>query len=129
VFAAGIVGLGLLAVPVLAGSTAYALSEAFGWEEGLSRGPRRAGRFYVVLGATMLAGLLIHFSPIDPIRSLYYAAILNGLAAPPLIVLMLLLARDRRLMGASRSGWLSSGLMVATITASVLAPVAWLLAS
>jgi NRAMP (natural resistance-associated macrophage protein)-like metal ion transporter len=129
VFALGIVGLGLLAVPVLAGSTAYALSETFGWHEGLSRTFREARGFYLVLGGAMLTGLLIHFSPLDPIRALYYAAILNGLAAPPLIVLMLILARDRRLMGEHRSGWLSLSVLAFTIAVSVVAPIAWLLAS
>jgi NRAMP (natural resistance-associated macrophage protein)-like metal ion transporter len=129
VFALGIVGLGLLAVPVLAGSTAYALSEAFGWREGLSRTFREARGFYLVLGGAMLAGLLIHFSPLDPIRALYYAAILNGLAAPPLIVLMLVLSRDRGLMGEHRSGWLSATVLGVTIAVSVLTPIAWLLAS
>jgi len=129
VFATGIVGLGLLAVPVLAGSTAYALAEALGWHEGLSRTFRQARGFYLVLGGTMLAGLAIHFSPLDPIRALYYAAILNGLAAPPLLVLMFMLGRDRRVMGEHRSGRLSVIVVGLTIVVSVLAPVAWLVAS
>jgi NRAMP (natural resistance-associated macrophage protein)-like metal ion transporter len=123
VFAIGIVGLGLLAVPVLAGSTAYALSEAFGWHEGLSKTFRQAKGFYVVLGGAMLTGLLVHFSSLDPIRALYYAAILNGLAAPPLIVLMLILGRDERLMGEHRSGRLSLFVVGATIAASVVTPL------
>ena len=123
VFAVGIVGLGLLAVPVLAGSTAYALSEAFGWHEGLSRTFRQAKGFYAVLCGAMLAGLLIHFSSLDPIRALYYAAILNGLAAPPLIVLMLVLGRDEHLMGEHRSGRLSLAIVGATIVVSVVTPL------
>jgi len=129
VFATGIVGLGLLAVPVLAGSTAYALSEAFGWNEGLSRTFRQAKAFYVVLGASMLAGLLIYFSPLDPIRALYYAAILNGLAAPPLITLMFLLGRNREVMGEHRSGRVSMTIVGFTIVASVVTPLVWLATS
>lgn len=129
VFAFGIVGLGLLAVPVLAGSTAYALSEAFGWHEGLSKTFRQAEGFYLVLGGTMLTGLLVHFSSLDPIRALYYAAILNGLAAPPLIVLMLVLGRDQRLMGKHRSGRLSLIVVGSTILVSVITPLVWLATS
>jgi NRAMP (natural resistance-associated macrophage protein)-like metal ion transporter len=129
VFAFGIVGLGLLAVPVLAGSTAYALSEAFDWHEGLSRTFRQAKGFYMVLGASMLAGLLIHFSPLDPIRALYYAAILNGLAAPPLILLMFVLGRDRAVMGEHRSGRVSTVIVGLTIVVSVVTPLVWLATS
>jgi NRAMP (natural resistance-associated macrophage protein)-like metal ion transporter len=129
VFATGIVGLGLLAVPVLAGSTAYALCEAFDWHEGLSRTFRQAKGFYVVLGGSMLAGLLIHFSPLDPIRALYYAAILNGLAAPPLILLMFVLGRDRAVMGEHRSGRVSTVIVGLTIVVSVVIPLVWLATS
>jgi NRAMP (natural resistance-associated macrophage protein)-like metal ion transporter len=129
VFATGIVGLGLLAVPVLAGSTAYALSEAFGWREGLSRPFRQARRFYLVLAGSMLAGLAVHFGGIDPIRALYLAAILNGLAAPPLILLMWLLGRDERVMGKHRSGRLSLTLVGVTIVVSFAAPIAYLATS
>jgi NRAMP (natural resistance-associated macrophage protein)-like metal ion transporter len=129
VFAFGIVGLGLLAVPVLAGSTAYALSEAFDWHEGLSKTFRQAKGFYVVLGASMLGGLLVHFSPLDPIRALYYAAILNGLVAPPLILLMFVLGRDPSVMGAHRSGRVSTVVVGLTIVVSVVTPVVWLATS
>ena len=90
-FAAGIVGTGLLAIPTLAGSAAYALSEAFGWREGLGRSVRQAPGFYGVIAGAMLLGLLLNFVGIDPIRALFLSAILNGLAAPPLILLMLIL--------------------------------------
>ena len=128
-FAVGIVGLGLLAVPVLAGSTAYALSEAFTWREGFSGKLREDRGFYTVLVGSMLGGVVIGFTGLDPIRGLYYAAILNGLAAPPLIVLMLILARDRAICGDHRSGRLSTALLVVTIAVSVLLPVVYLLAS
>ena len=127
VFALGIVGLGLLAVPVLAGSTAYACAEAFGWKEGLSRTFRQAPAFHLVLVASMVLGLGMNVVGVSPIRALYLSAILNGLAAPPIIVLMLLLARSRDVVGEHRSGRLSVAIVVITITASVLAPAAYLL--
>ena len=108
---------------------AYALCEAFDWHEGLSRTFRQAKGFYVVLGGSMLAGLLIHFSPLDPIRALYYAAILNGLAAPPLILLMFVLGRDRAVMGEHRSGRVSTVIVGLTIVVSVVIPLVWLATS
>lgn len=93
-FAIGIVGTGLLAIPTLAGSAAYALSEAFGWREGLGRSLRQAPGFYGVIAAAMLLGLALNFVGIDPIRALFLSALLNGLAAPPLILLMLILSRS-----------------------------------
>lgn len=126
IFAVGIVGLGLLAVPVLAGSTAYALSEALGWHEGLSRTFRQARGFYLILGGSMLTGISIEIAALDPIRALYYAAILNGLAAPPPIVLMLLLGRDERVVGAHRSGRLSLVIVGLTIVFSIAAPIVYL---
>ena len=127
VFALGVVGLGLLAVPVLAGATAYAAAEATEHQEGLSRTFRDARGFYIVIIVSMLLGLALDLGGLDPIRGLYYAAILNGLTAPPLIVVMLILARSRRTLGEHRSGRLSSALVLATIIASVALPIAYLL--
>jgi Mn2+/Fe2+ NRAMP family transporter len=127
VFALGIVGLGLLAVPVLAGSTAYALAEAFDWHEGLSSTLRSAKGFYAILALTMLAGLVVELVAIDPIRALYYAAILNGVVAPPVIVLMIILGRDRDVMGEHRSGPVSMTLTVIAVVVSVALPIAYLL--
>jgi len=127
VFALGIVGLGLLAVPVLAGSTAYALAEAFGWHEGLSTRLRSAKGFYGFLALTMLAGLVVDVVAIDPIRALYYAAILNGVVAPPLIVLMIVLGRDRSVVGEHRSGAVSVTLTGIAVVVSVALPIAYLL--
>ena len=129
VFAIGIVGLGLLAVPVLAGATGYALSQAFGWNEGLSRTFRQAPGFYLTLAGSMLLGLALTFLGISPIQGLYYAAILNGLAAPPLILLMFLLSRSRDVVGRWRNGWLATTVLVLTMVASVVAPLGVLLAS
>ena len=125
-FAAGIIGLGLLAVPVLAGSTAYAVSEATDRREGLSRHFREARGFYTVIIGSMLLGLGLDLAGLDPIRGLYYAAILNGVTAPPLILVMLLLARSRRTLGEHRSGPLSTTVVVLTIVASTALPIAYL---
>jgi NRAMP (natural resistance-associated macrophage protein)-like metal ion transporter len=107
-FAAGIVGTGLLAVPVLAGSTAYAIAETLGWREGLGRRVSQARAFYAVIAVSILVGVGMDFVGVGPIRALYLAAILNGMAAPPLLVLILLLARSKAVLGQHRSGLLSS---------------------
>jgi len=98
-FAAGIIGTGLLAVPILAGSSAYAVAETAGLKEGLSKKSRRAPGFYGVIAASTLIGMLISWLGIDPIKALYYAAALNGLAAPPLMVLIILIANNGKIMG------------------------------
>jgi len=108
-FAAGIVGTGLLAVPVLAGSTAYAVAEMLGWREGLGRRVSQARAFYAVIAVSILVGVAMGFVGVSPIRALYLAAILNGVAAPPLLLLLLivLLARSKAVLGRHRSGLLS----------------------
>jgi NRAMP (natural resistance-associated macrophage protein)-like metal ion transporter len=106
-FAAGIVGTGLLAVPVLAGSTAYAVAETVGWREGLGRRVTQARAFYAVIAASILVGVAMDFTGVSPIRALYLAAILNGVVAPPLLVLIVLLARSKAVLGRHRSGPLS----------------------
>jgi len=126
-FTLGIVGTGALAIPVLAGSTGYALAEAFGWHEGLSRTLRQARGFYLVIAVAVLAGLAMNLAGIDPIRGLFLAAVLNGLAAPPLILLMLLLVNDEGTVGRWRSGWLSNALVGIALFAMVAAPVAYVL--
>ena len=128
IFAIGVVGLGLLAVPVLAGSTAYAASEAFSWHEGLSRRFREAHGFYAVIAFSMVVGLALDFAGMDPIQGLYYAAIVNGIAAPPLIFLMIVLARSPEI-GAHRSGPLSLVVCGTAVAISVALPIAWLLSS
>jgi len=128
VFTLGIVGTGLLAIPVLAGSTAYALSETFGWREGLSLRMNQAKAFYAVITASMLAGLAMNLVGVDSIRTLYLAAILNGLAAPPLILVIWLLARRNDVLGARRSNLLSQVLVaIAALTIAVL-PVLFIFA-
>ena len=98
-FAVGIIGTGLLAVPILAGSSAYAVSETLGLKEGLSKKTRLAPGFYGVIAASTLVGMAISWMGIDPIKALYYAAALNGLAAPPLMILIILIAGNKKIMG------------------------------
>jgi NRAMP (natural resistance-associated macrophage protein)-like metal ion transporter len=126
-FTLGIVGTGLLAVPVLAGSTAYALSEAFHWREGLSRSLRQAPGFYGVIVAAMAVGIALNFTGINPIRALVLSAIFNGVAAPPILLIMLLLSRSSAL-GAHRAGWLSSTLVATAAVVMTVLPVWYLLA-
>jgi len=99
VFALGIIGTGLLAVPVLAGSAAYAVSEAFGWKSGLSRGFREARGFYVIIIAATLIGTLMSTRELDPIRALVWSAIVNGVISVPIMVVMMWIGQSRRLMG------------------------------
>ena len=115
IFALGIVGTGLLAVPVLAGSAAYAVGEAFRWTIGLDRAPSEAKAFYGVIAAATAAGVLLNFSPIDPIRALFWSAVVNGLVAAPIMVLTMLMASSPKVMGAftigpglKALGWLST---------------------
>lgn len=97
-FAVGIVATGLLALPILAGSASYAVSESFGWREGLYQKLNRAHGFYGVITIATLVGLLINFIGIDPIVALYYTAVINGIIAPPLIVMILLIANNKKIM-------------------------------
>ncbi|MFH0851769.1 MAG: divalent metal cation transporter [Candidatus Peregrinibacteria bacterium] len=98
-FAAGIIGTGLLAVPILAGSASYAISEAFGWKEGLFRTFRQAPGFYGVIVASTAIGLLVNLLRIPAFQMLYFAAILNGIIAPPLLIVILLIGNNRAVMG------------------------------
>ena len=99
VFALGIVGTGLLAVPVLAGSAAYATGEAFGWRVGLARTLKRAPAFYAVIAVAILVGIGLNFTPIDPIKALFWSAVINGVVAVPVMVLMMLMASRPKIMG------------------------------
>ena len=117
-FAVGIIGTGLLAVPVLAGSAAYAVSETFDWTEGLDRRPREAKAFYAVIALATLGGVALNFIGIDPMSALYWAAVVNGLLAPPLMVVTMLIARNPAVMGdlvmgrgLEFGGWLATVVM------------------
>jgi NRAMP (natural resistance-associated macrophage protein)-like metal ion transporter len=127
-FALGIVGTGLLAVPVLAGSAAYAISETFQWPEGLDRRPQKAKAFYGAIAFGTLCGVALNFTALDPIKALYWSAVVNGVLAAPLMAVLLLIASNRRIMGALRislpmrlGGWLATLVMaLATIGLVVL---------
>jgi NRAMP (natural resistance-associated macrophage protein)-like metal ion transporter len=125
-FTLGIVGTGLLAVPVLAGSTAFALSEAFGWEEGLGKKFSGARKFYAVIAVAMLVGLVMNFVGVDPIRALYFAAILNGVAAPPLILLMLILSNHEPTCGKWTGRRWSNALVGLALVLMTVLPIAYL---
>jgi NRAMP (natural resistance-associated macrophage protein)-like metal ion transporter len=118
IFALGIIGTGLLAVPVLAGSSGYALSGVFGWSEGLNKKFKQAKGFYLVIAASTLIGLWMNFTNIDPIKALVYAAVINGIIAVPILFAVMKIANDKKLLGESTNnrlynviGWLTFGIM------------------
>jgi Mn2+/Fe2+ NRAMP family transporter len=117
-FALGIVGTGLLAVPVLAGSAAYAVGEASKWPVGLSRKPEKAKRFYTTIAIATMVGIAINFSPLNPIKALYWSAVINGVVAVPVMIAMMHMTGNRRIMGPFRihdglrlMGWLTTAAM------------------
>jgi NRAMP (natural resistance-associated macrophage protein)-like metal ion transporter len=117
-FAAGIIATGMLAVPVLAGSAAYAVSELFGWTGGLSRRPREAKAFYATIAVATLGGVLMNFIGLDPVKALYWSAVVNGVLSAPLMAVMMLIASNPRVMGrltlSTRMrvlGWLATAVM------------------
>jgi len=119
-FTLGLVGTGMLGVPVLAGSCAYAIGEAASWRASLSRKPARAPKFYMVIGAAMLVGLALDFAGLNAVKMLFWSAVLNGVLAPPLVVLVVMLTSDRKVMGkrvnsrtAKVLGWACAGVMAA----------------
>ena len=128
IFALGILGTGLLAVPVLAGSTAYAVSEAMGWRESLERKPSQAKQFYAVIAISMVIAVALNLMGINPMRSLVVAALLNGLTAPILMFIIWWLARDKQLLGEHASPWWSSLLVAIGAVAMATLPILWLFA-
>lgn len=117
-FAIGIIGAGMLAVPVLAGSVAYAVSELFRWPEGLDRRPHEAKAFYSTIAAATICGVGLNFVGLDPIKALYWSAVINGVLATPLMVVMMLIATNPRIMGRLTlalpmivGGWVATGVM------------------
>jgi Mn2+/Fe2+ NRAMP family transporter len=122
VFAAGIIGIGLLAVPVLAGSAAYAIGEAMDWPTGLARLPRDARAFYSTIVVGTLIGILINFIDLDPIKALFWCAVINGVIAVPLIIMIMVMSMQRRVMGPFTlpcplwvMGWLCTAAMAAAV--------------
>jgi NRAMP (natural resistance-associated macrophage protein)-like metal ion transporter len=123
-FAAGIIGTGLLAVPVLAGSAAYAMAGAFEWRKGLEEKPAMAKRFYAIIAGSTLAGVALGFTPIDPIKALYWSAVINGVISVPIMAVMMLMATRANVMGRflitarlKWLGWLATGAMFVAVCA------------
>ena len=114
-YTVGIIGVGFLAIPTLAGSAAYAFAETFSWKEGLDETFRGARPFYAVLTLSILLGILMDFLKINPVRALYVTAIINGVLAPFLLVGILVCASDRKLMRGQPSSWLSRTVVAATM--------------
>ena len=117
-FATGIIGVGLIGVPVLAGSAAYALAEAMSWRSGLERKPQDARGFYSVIAISVLAGLVIQYSPISPMKALFWSAVINGIVAVPVMVVIILIASSTSVMGRFKSrraivvlGWIATAIM------------------
>jgi Mn2+/Fe2+ NRAMP family transporter len=122
VFALGIVGTGMLALPVLAGSAAFAVGEALGWPVGLARQPKRAKAFYGTIAAATVIGALLNFSPLDPIKALFWSAVINGVVAVPVMVMIMRLATSKKTMGRFRIsrtlevvGWLATLTMLLAV--------------
>ena len=125
-FAIGIIGTGLLAIPVLAGSTSYAISESFGWKEGLYHKLKEARAFYGVIAISIIIGILINFIGINPIKALIYSAIANGIVAPIIIICIVHISSSKKIMGHFRNslftkiiGWAISILMGITAIAAI----------
>ncbi len=119
-FALGIVGVGMIGVPVLAGSAGYALAEAMGWKWGLERKASDARGFYGVIAVSVLAGLAIQYSPLSPMKALFWSAVINGVVAVPLMVVIILLVSKKSVMGAFTAGstmltlgWIATAVMAA----------------
>ena len=126
IFALGIVGTGLLAIPVLAGATAYAVGEGRQWPVGLARKPKEAVAFYAVLALSAAIGIALNFTSINPISALYWSAVVNGVLAVPVMVLLMIMARRKDVMGHFTIGgplywlgWLSTAAMLLSVVAMV----------
>ncbi len=114
----------MLAIPVLAGSAGYALAETFGFHEGLNKTFKQARGFYVVIALSMVLGFGMNLLGISPIKYLFYSAVLNGLVSPIMIVLLLLIANDKKIMGRYANGWVTNVLTVGTLVVMTIGAVA-----
>ena len=121
-FSLGIIGTGMLAVPVLAGATAYAVADSFGWRQGLDRKLFEATEFYAIIAFATLGGLLLDFTPIDPIKALFWSAVINGVIAVPIMIVMMLMATRVEVMGQFAIkrrlkflGWLATAAMALVV--------------
>jgi len=126
-FALGLIGSGFLAVPVLSGSSAYAVAETFGWECSLDHKPHQAKHFYMIIAISTLIGVMVDFLGINPIRALFWTAVINGLLSPPLLIVIMLISSNRRVMGtkvngraANIIGWIATAVMFAAAIGMIL---------
>ncbi len=117
IFSLGILGTGFLAVPILAGSAAYALGEAFKLKVGLSKTFKQAPSFYLIIAALVLLGMCVNFLPIPPFQLLYYTAVINGLIAPPLMIMILAIANNKKIMGKHTNSFISNifGILITVV--------------
>jgi Mn2+/Fe2+ NRAMP family transporter len=127
-FALGIIGTGMLAVPVLAGSAAYAVGEARKWPVGLARKPKQAKAFYITITLATMIGALINFSPINPVKALYWSAVINGVVAVPVMITMMHMTENRTIMGKypvhdglRLVGWIATAIMTVAAGAMMIA--------
>ena len=128
-FTMGIVGTGLLAIPVLAGSAAYAMAGAFRWKSSLEYTPSAAPRFYAIIVVATLVGVVLIFTPVDPIKALYWSAVINGVISVPIMAVLMLMAARADIMGRlvvgrrlRRTGWLCTAVMAAAVVAMFVTP-------
>jgi Mn2+/Fe2+ NRAMP family transporter len=126
-FSMGIIGTGLLAVPVLAGSSAFALAETFRWRRGLDLTPLRGARFYGVIAVSTLIGVALGFSHIDPIKALYWAAVINGVISAPIMATMMFMSVNPKVMGEfvigtrlKVLGWVATAVMAVAVGVMLL---------
>jgi NRAMP (natural resistance-associated macrophage protein)-like metal ion transporter len=126
-WAPGLIGAGALSVPILTGSAAYAIAEARGWSRGLDQRPRRAKLFYGVIAASTIVGMLINFAGINPMRALVWTAVINGFLAPPILVVVMLVANNKKVLGtrvngqvANIIGWATTIIMLAAAVSLVI---------
>ena len=129
-FTAGLVGTGMLGVPVLAGSAAYAVAEAAAWRSGMDEKVHTARQFYSVIAVAMIAGMILNFAHVNAIKLLIWSAVINGLLAPPLIVIILVVCNNEKVMGSHRNSRalnIFGGLAAALMTGAGIALLwAWL---
>jgi Mn2+/Fe2+ NRAMP family transporter len=125
-WAPGLIGAGVLCVPILTGSAAYAVAEALGWRHGLDERPAHAKLFYGVIAASTLVGMAINFLGLDTMMALVWTAVINGLIAPPILVLVMLITNDRRILGSRVNGRLSNAIGWSTTLAMFMAAIALL---
>jgi Mn2+/Fe2+ NRAMP family transporter len=123
-WAPGLIGAGVLCVPVLTGSAAYATAEAMGWKHGLDERPRRAKLFYGIISLSTLVGMLINFVGINAMAALFWTAVLNGFLAPPILVVVMLIANNKSVLGEHVNGRLSNAIGWATTAAMSAAATA-----